>query len=381
MTDSHPIYGLAQGCFAHARALLGPRIPRTQIDRACSFAGVGLDHVIGERVLVYGDDSITAELSHYFLATDRRVFGRHENRPFAIAHTDLSQVQYRPGPQYAELDVVYAQGRQRAAFPSCAEALARFLHTLATQHPSQRTPAPVPLVTPRADDPAGAWLACGRLGDDQRASLMARLVAEKVARSEVPAEGGADLIARVMLQHRLASCGPGAKDGWWLSALSAQDLACAFAWMLGPAVSHQTQGPMHQLVYVPPTGMPQAAPNATTIAGVAAAAMTGVGWTSYSGPIVQRIRLTLRDTPSSSSFMLEGTLGGPPAPLSALAPALQAALLGALPIIEAQLLLCRAIYGWSMPPEQLGVITAADLVANASSIVGAFEPTLFFPPT
>lgn len=377
---SHPIYGLAQACFTHTRALVGSTIPRRHIDRACSFVGVGLDHVSSEIPLAFADEPVGVELQHYFLATDRRIFGRYENRPYCIAYPDIAQIQYFAGPRGPELEIVHAQGRQRLSFPSTVEPLARFLQTIAAQHPTQRTPPESPLVTPRADDPAGAWLACGRLAEDARAGLIARVVAEKVARSEVPASGGSDLVARVTLHHRLAMRGPGAKDGWWLSALSAQDLATVFVWLVGAPVSHQMQGPMHQIVYAVPMGPPPTDPSAQTAMGLAARATAGVGWMAHGGPMVGHLRLTMRDTPSSSSFTIEGSTGGPPAHLTALAPGLQAGVLGALSHVEAHLLLCRAIYGWSMPSDQLGTIPGNDLVANASGIVGAFDAALFFPP-
>ena len=94
---------------------------------------------------------------------------------------------------------------------------------------------------------------------------------------------------------------------------------------------------------------------ASTVVGLAALGLFGVGWVSKAGSKpVTHLRVTMSDTPFSSSFSILGTNDGSQMqPLHDLAPNLLQRILTILSENEAYLMFGRCVYGWEEPPEQL----------------------------
>jgi hypothetical protein len=67
---------LAARHLQHKSIALPPNLPLANVERAIAAGGVGLDHTIGERALAFGDALDQADLTVFFLLTDRRLAGR-----------------------------------------------------------------------------------------------------------------------------------------------------------------------------------------------------------------------------------------------------------------------------------------------------------------
>jgi len=159
----------------------------------------------------------------------------------------------------------------------------------------------------------------------------------------------------VVLLDRTMLLGRGMREGWWLSPLSSADLSHTFLRMLGAPAAYWPQGTLRTFDFDLGNNRGVGKAVASTAVGLAALGLFGVGWVSKPGSRpVTHLRVSLRDTPSSSSFTVSGTNNGSwMQPLSYLAPNLLQQMLGILGGSEAQLMFGRCVYGWEEPPEQL----------------------------
>lgn len=356
-----PVAVLAARHLQHKSIALAPRLQLADVARSIAASGVGLDHVMGEHALAFGDALGEEDLKAFFLLTDRRLTGRQHivsltntrNSQFHAELTDITQVRWISKTLRADLQIQIGANWIDATLIKFARPLGMFLDDLVRIPPEHRVPPPQPLLMQSADDPAGLGPAMSRISQTQFAVLL-QIIERKLERGLLKQQAAADLTARVVLLDRTVF-GRGMREGWWLSPLSAADLAHTFFRMFGQPSGYWPQEALQTFDFDLATKRGMGKAVASSAVGLAALGLFGVGWVSRPGSKpVTHLRLSIRDTPFSSSFTIWGTNNGSSMqPLSDLGPRLMQKILTILSESEPQSMFGRCVCGWEDPPEQL----------------------------
>ncbi|MEK6335387.1 MAG: hypothetical protein AABM67_10595 [Acidobacteriota bacterium] len=359
---SSPVPLLAERHLQHKSITLAPRLQLVDVERAIAASGFGLEHMIGERAVAFGDALGEEDLKVFFLLTDRRLMGRQHivsfsntrKGTFHVNLPEIMQVKWISKTLSADLQVFNGANWIDTTLVKFAKPLGMFLDDLVRIPPPQRVPPPEPLLIQSADDPSGVGAAMARINQPQFAELL-QIINRNFQANVLTQQAAADLTARVTLLDRTMTFGRGMREGWWLSPLSAADLGYLFFRMLGQPSGYWPQEGLQTFDFDLATSRGAGKAVASSAVGLAALGLFGVGWVSTPGSKPpSHLRVSLRDTPFSSSFTISGTNNGSwMQPLSDLAPKLLQNILSILTENEPQTIFGRCVYGWDEPPEQL----------------------------
>jgi hypothetical protein len=378
------IYALAQQYLQHRKIKLAHILTLEKVNQAISASGAGLDHTIGEQVIAVGDDSYRDEFDMFFMLTDRQLAGRvlHQNRRkfFNLNLFDLVRLHFdffNPAAAYQQMNNADWLALQSAALGKSPGEIAELFGGLInlTHLPDALIAEPMkkplfnllmalrqfaveqclPLVQPLAqstgDDPTGAGQALQATYHPE-CRLALEMITAAYKSGAIAAELGGDLTARVALANRTTRLGRGKKNGWWLSSLSAADLAYAFARLLGNPAYFQQQGPIQVYDFnMKNSGTGKALASSTV--GLASAALLGVGWVSVPGKSINNLRVSLFDMPPLSGFAIDGLTDNHYVPLYGVRYELFRQIVEALLEEEIRLTLLRCAFGWQAPAHQL----------------------------
>jgi hypothetical protein len=359
--DNSVVASLAARHLQHNLIALPPNLQLSHVERAIAASGVGLDHTIGERAWAFGDSVGQEDLKAFFLLTDRRLTGRQHimsvtstrRSQFHAELTDIVQVKWMSKTLRSDLQIQTRDKWIDATIIKFTPQLGRFLDDLLRVPPEHRVPPPQPLLSQSPDDPAGLASAMGRISHPQRAALL-QIINRKV-QGGLAEQQAADLAARVVLLDRALLWGRGMREGWWLSPLCAADLSQSFLRIFGQPSGYWPQGSLSTFDFDLRADRGVGKAVTSTVVGLAALGLFGVGWVSTPGSKpVTHLRITMCDTPYSSSFSILGSNDGSRMqPLPDLAPNLLQRILTILSENEVQLMFGRCVYGWEEPPETL----------------------------
>jgi len=342
-------------------------------------ANTGLDHLLGEQALAFGDQSIKGKFQVYFLATDRQICGCLGERRFNIAYRDIQSVRAKPGIILTELKVQVRGLWFDIAMGDFYEGLAGLLQALAKTAPQFREPPPRPLCEPAHGDPSGAETALARLPyGEPRTEILLRYVREMAGRGAMPELVARDFTARIVLHYRNALLGRGMSQGWMLSPLSTQDLSALFFWSFGTPLS-MTDHPVRVCDFHLPTKSDLGRAAVSTALGLASLAAFGIGWVSAPGKSPPReFRLAVTDRPACACFKING----PRSELSLVydGPNLLGKLLGMLLEHESALLLRRVVTGWNASTEEIARMPFEEAARRLQDVLGPIDPGVFTPP-
>jgi hypothetical protein len=358
---------------------LFPELAYDTANFALLCANAGLDHLLGEQAMAFGDQSVKGKFQVYFLVTDRQICGCLNERRFQIAYRDIQAVRAKPGILLAELKVQTGNLWHDIAMGDFYQGLAGFLQALAQTPPRFREPPPRPLCEPGHGDPSGAETALARLPyGEPRTEILLMYVGEMARRGIMPELVARDFTARIVLHYRNAVLGRGMSQGWMLSPLSAQDLSALFFWSFGAPLS-MSDHPVRICDFALPTKSNLAGAAASTALGLASLAAFGIGWVSAPGKSPPKeFRLAVTDRPACACFRING----PRSELSLVyeGPNLLGKLLGMLLEHESALLLRRVVTGWSASTEELAAMPFEEAARRLQEVLGPIDPRVFTPP-
>lgn len=357
-----PIEMLASRHLQHKSVALWPRLQPDDVARAIAASGAGLDHIMGERALAFGNASDKESLEVFFLLTDRRLAGRQHiaaisgvrKSRFHVRLTDVAQVKWTSSFWRSELNLQVADKWIDATIIKFTPQLGKLFDDLVRIPPEYRGPAPQPLLIQSTEDPTGVNAAMSRVSHPECASLL-NIIRAQHQSGFFAQQPAADLTARVVLLDRSLTLGRGMSEGWWLSPLAATDLAPAFFRILGEPSASWPQSSLLTFDFDLKANRGVGKAVASTAIGLAALGLLGVGWVRMpGGPPLTHLRVSLCSTPFSSGFTILGvTSETGMQPLSDNAPKVLEKIFSLLSQIESEFLLRRCLYGWDEPIEQL----------------------------
>lgn len=356
---------------------VGSAIPAAKWRKAVATLNGGPDPTLGETsvALVAGDLSPGPNCNGV-LVTDRRIIARSDESFVDARYDELVEVRGVKGIVFDDL-FLHFQGRAaKLGGLQGVTPLASFLQAMCATHPAYRLPPPSPLAAPSPGDPAGVSAARASLPARDPRSLALLDVAEgALQRGLLGADRAADLAARAVMLDRTFAYGQGSSGGWWLSPLTARDLADAFARMLGPAVNGWDLANARVFQHRLSGGGANVGALASTGLGLAALAIFGVGWVSVPGREVREVNVHVVPGPFATGFALFDNNR----PLAQNAPGLVEAIFEKLPQITARRLLQRAVWGWEADPVQLDHAPVEEFVMRVQAAAGAVDLGAFFP--
>lgn len=372
-----PVHALVPQILMGPRTTRAPYIPTERYHLAIAAAGAGLDHASSEVALALVDDENTdARYAHRVLVTDRRLLVRASDVALDVPYPVINDARAKSGMLLDDLEIT-AWGRviQLSSMPDVPQ-LASFLQALLRVHPGYRVLPPRPLATPTAEDPTGGEGARRDIWSrDVRVLPLLGMAIEGCRQGWLPAELGADLVARAMLFDRTLAYGRGSREGWWTSPLGGPDVAHAFTRMLGEPWRVFQEGHARVLDFRLETKS-NAGAVASTAVGLVALGLFGVGWVSTPGRSLSGVRLKIAPGHASTRFALYDENG---ARLSQEWTRFVCALFEILPRIEGRMLIQRAAFGWDVPAEQLDEVPVEALFEKVGDTIGPIDMKIFFP--
>lgn len=360
-----------------------PNLRLDDVRYALTKVGGGLDHTLGEQAMAFGDFSIDPDehaLAEYLLVTDRRFLGTVGWLSGAVCNArfrEIEEVRFKKGMLSVELKVRCGQVWHDLSFGDVQEELRAFLRPIYEAPPERREPSLRPLCAPTESDPTGATSALSWMPvPDARAALLLGYVRDCARADRVPVAAAQDLVARISLAYRNRAFGRGQHEGRYMSPCSADDLSQILVQRHGAPLSH-TEQPVRTLVLSSGMQSNTASAAASTAVGLAALAVTGVGWTQRARKTVPDFACMLADTGSFTSYRLlqSGTNLG----LHRKVPGWTDDLQHDLMRFEEAMLARRCVHGWNLPPLQLMQADDADLAARIREVVGDFDPAVLAP--
>lgn len=369
---------------------IAPDLDWPSVDTAVAMSAAAPELIIGERPLAFFslEKSWPERFHGYLLVTDRRVVGRYPrlNGTFVPVHLRyewLQGVREKKGLLGSDLVVLHANQQHEIKLGIFNEQLKAFLEAVLALRPEERVPGPVPLCAPSEHDPTGAQHAHRSLvEDDPRTTFLLGYLAQAAASGVMPAGVAADLVARVVLQHRIDTCGRGVLDGSWMSPLGADDLSHVFVMTYGQPLAHQAQ-PMRSLTFDSRNKTDRfldAVDSVSSAVGLAKDVVTldvGSLVGAALGPKeVVTFSTMLRDAGAFSVFRLFGNQR----PLSESSPFLAADVLVSLERREAAAILRRCVYGWSEPLPGLFERPSSEIIERFAAVVGPFDARVLGRP-
>lgn len=372
---------------AHAHAVLRAKYGRVgptnlRVDAliydAVACVGTGLDPFAQEvplAVLANPDD-----LTEMVLLTDQRLIARTPSGPVMAHYGALNTVQPGSTGLISASLVMHAPGATQVLklgmLASQVSALGRFLFDVCALPPHERR-APPEVFAPPPDDVTGAKTArAAREGRDPQLAVLFDAISSALARGELTAPVGRDLVERARLLHRMELYARGMYQGLWLSALAPNDLAFLCGRVIGTPrnVLVAPSGVLSAEFIVRPTMGPSAGQYAgaavSTAAGLAVGALFGVGWVSVPRvPKPVALRAVIHPAPWGSAFQLLATDHGA-RPVTETYPSIFARLDESLARGEQQLLFLRALFGWNPTAEALLSLPAETVNSRVRDLLG-----------
>jgi hypothetical protein len=383
------VFSVAQSALK-APVTLAQYLAPARLRWAIAHSGIGFDHENGEQVVALGHDKYEAANAFregHAVATDRRIFGRQQgmsgtgmgNRyaPFDIPYPWIAQAQFKSGMLLVSLDITLTNG-QRAKMTTQTAEFGLFIETLTRQVPPQARMAPLPGLTPAPDDPAGVSAAQALLqSGDPRPPTLLRAIWEAGRRGEMVPQAAQAMSWRTVLLDRTIRAGRGQSQGAWMSFLPRRVLIRLMHAVLGDPVGGHQEPQQDILDFaLKRSGSSALAKN---VVGLAALALTGVGFFSTGGgPSIQGIRVIVADAPLGSAFWILGIEGGRFQPLTVTHPRLTEAILEATIRVDARFLLAHALFQTSRAPEELLAVTPEEMGTELGNRIGHPDASSFF---
>lgn len=353
--------------------------PWIDLGEAIARCAAAPEHLIGERpIALYTMEESYPECFHGFLLfTDRRVVGRFPriNGSFGDVHLRYGwtgPAQITGGMLSQKLVVGYGDQSVEMVFGAYNEKLKAFFDALAQIPAEHREPPQRPLCAPSEGDATGARGAAAHLiDDDARTAFLLEYVARSHEGGLMSPEIGADLVSRLVLQHRDERHGRGVCDGSWMSPLSRDDLSNVLVALYQSPVRH-VEEPDRALTFDVRNKVDKVFDAIDKVDAVLSFDVVGA-----LGPKATNLFTCLmKDTGSFCSFRLfDGNL-----PLRQREPALAEQIHATLDRLEAAMVLRRCAYGWNDNATALLNVPSSDIVERFAAVVGPFDATVLGRP-
>ena len=218
-----------------------------------------------------------------------------------------------------------------------------------------------------------------RRSDDPRTAFLLHYVARAFEAGWLTDSIGADLVARLTLQHRNERYGRGVNDGSMLSPLGRDDLSHALVAIYQNPLQHVEQ-PHRTLTFDSRNRLEQVMDGVGSVVdGVDAIAALDAGYLigKAIGPKeTTKFSVAMIESGPFSSFR---TFAGHQA-LAQAAPHLASDLTYDLDRLEAALLLRRCACGWSEQAPALLNIPSSELITKLEAVMGRFDATVLGRP-
>ncbi|PWT91645.1 MAG: hypothetical protein C5B55_07785 [Blastocatellia bacterium] len=353
MTDSATFQSQVEKHFG-GLVLIGEKLTLEIIQKGIAASGVGLDHTIGERVVAVGDNSRNREFEEFFMLTDRQITGRHGRSFFQSGLEEIVSVSEGSSFGIPTVRLQKTSGPIEIKIGTLSRQVIPYLRELCERPAGTRTPQANPIPTPTPSDLMNdSWASTNAALLGPACEQMMLVVVTSFRRNTLSFEASSNLITRIILQSRNSLFGRGMASGWWISPLPLGDLQEAISRLVG-SPRNVSQHP--NLVVgdfdLPRSGAATKAV-ASSAAGLAAAALFGVGWVSVPRKTVSRLRISLSCGPGMTCFQIDGAESKTFVRLSFLMPSLLSKCLEVLNNLEEILLYRRVLFGWEESAAQL----------------------------
>lgn len=373
-----PIGEIAKQTLSGSKLDMGGGASRRKIMNAAAATPNWIDTLGGERIVAYGDETVMGKGDDYLVLTDRRLIARNYGDVFDLPYSEMMTAReekgkllfdHPSGPKKWQLGLLADQG----------PAIGAFLQGVTQLPPNQRW-AP-PHAGPTAEDPTGADSLLRSLPvPDPRLPILLRLVQAGVAARAISVEAGRDHVERVRLFAANAATGRGVYNGARVSPLHGDDLAVVLGEALGTPLgtSGDAATRVHDYRLTQKGSAGRAA--ASTVVGLAALAIVGVGWVSRPGVTNMLVRVAMRHLGSATGFDAY-SLSGSIQPLVTANSEVFAGVLETIADAEPVVLLGRILWGWHMPAPQLLAMPPQGFAHDVGARIGWTDVGPFFTKT
>lgn len=354
--------------------------PWIDVGEAIGRCATAPEHLIGERPIAMFtlQKNYPECFNAFLLITDRRLVGRWVKLNGSFVDVNLrygwtGASQITGGMLSKKLVVQYGQQNVELNFGLYNEKLEAFFNALAQIPADQREPAALPLCAPSEGDPTGARGAASHLiaTDDARTVFLLDYIARSHEGGLVSPEIGADLVSRLVLQHRNERYGRGVCDGSWMSPLGRDDLSNVLVAIYQNPVRH-VEEPDRALTFDVRNKAEKVFDAIDKVDAVLSLDVMGA-----LGPSPTNLfTVLMKDTASFCSFRLFDNNVA----LRTKAPELVEMIHAALDRLEAATLLRRCAYGWNGNASELLNTPSSDIVERFGAVVGQFDATVLGRP-
>ena len=319
------------------------------------------------------------------LLSDRRIYGSLVSSNITHTHVDLPyaqvlQINDDGGLLNHALTAFTAQASIK--FPMWGKDLVPFFRNVLTLPPEQRTFGPLHL-PPGPGDPIGAHAAASSLVSGSAITRALPALVYEAGRSGRLHEAAARaILERVVILDRSLVMGRGMHRGQWLSTLSRSALAPLLAALLGAPVhsSGDSRWESHDFA-IEPGGRSAGAAAAASAAGLAAAALFGVGFIARSGGGLgfNVLRATVVDFPCGAGVTLAGAQGPHTFKLPFAATGLLQPLFQAVTRVELRAILAEVALAGQVPPSELARVPRPTLEAACAALGARLDLSGIYP--
>lgn len=359
-----------------AHVTVGAEIDAGRWRRAIATLHGGPDPTVGETsVALFAGDFSPGPGCHGALLTDRRIVARSDATFVDARYEDLVGVQSVAGIVFDDLVLQFRGHALKVSGLQGVAPLRAFLEAMCGLHPTARIPPTRQLPARSREDPTGVRDAWASLwASDPRSRAILGVVEAAFAQGQLAPEAASDLVARAVIFDRMVAYGQGSAGGWWLSPLTADDLAVAFARLLGPPVTAwstgQGRGFRHRITA---RGSPIGAAVSSGV-GLAALALFGVGWVAGTGGEALVVDVHIARGPLATGFALFED----DRPLARHAPGMLESVFEQLEGFTARALLQRAAWGGAFELAPLDRAGAEALSRRVTALAGPVDLGAFF---
>ncbi len=384
----HPIVAFA-GQLASNHVIRG-QVLANRIERLTADVQMGPALHEGEVVLAAFDYEFPergrAQGSHAtLLVSDRRIYGSLVSSNITNTHVDLPyaqvlQINDDGGFLNHAMTAFTAQGQLK--LPMYGKQLVPFFQSLLTLPPERRSLGPLS-VQPSSGDPVGAHAAAGLLVSGHPVTrALPTLVYEAGRQGRLHEHEGRSILERVVMLDRSLVMGRGMHRGQWLSTLPRPALAQMLPALLGAPVhsSGDARWETHDFA-IEAGGRSAGAAIATSSAGLAAAALFGVGFIARSGGGLgfSTLRATIVDFPCGSGVTLAAAQGPHTFKLPFAATGLLQPLFQALTRVELRRILGEVALVGRVPSAELVRVPRAALEGACAQLGSPLDLSAIYP--
>jgi len=319
------------------------------------------------------------------LMSDRRIFGSLVSSNITHTHVDLPlsqvlQINDDGGLLNHAMTAFTAHGSLK--FPMYGKELVPFFRNVLTLSPEQRSLGPL-RVQPTAGDPVGAHAAASALVSGHPVLRALPALAYEAGRQRRLAESEAcSILERVVILDRSLVMGRGMHRGQWLSTLPRPALVPLLSALLGPPTrsSGDVGWETHDFT-IDAGGRGAGAAAVASAAGLAAAAVFGVGFIARSGGGLgfHTLRATAVDLPCGSGVSLAAAQGPHTFKLPFAATGLLQPLFRALTRVELRQIVAELVLSGQAPAAQLAHAPRAALEAACTALGTRLDLSEIYP--